>query len=86
MSVYAVCSACKSATRLTERLALDIARKPGPPASLCCHAEMDLRYGREVAGSGPIPSVAFEPEPFRLADVRVHHHEHGPPPAPPSIL
>lgn len=40
--VYAVCSRCGIATRLTPSLALLLASKPGPPLSLCCGEDMRL--------------------------------------------
>ena len=85
MSVYAVCSACRSSTRLTERLALDIARKPGPPSSICCNADMSLTY------TAPTTSDLSHPQPLTteawteaaLAIQRRDRHDHGlkPPPA-----
>ena len=42
MTVYATCTACNTATRLTRELALKIAAVPGPPVSPCCGAHMRI--------------------------------------------
>lgn len=34
--IYATCTRCHHRTRLTPRLALELAAKPGPPTSVCC--------------------------------------------------
>lgn len=84
MSLYAVCTSCNSTTRLTERLAIDIARNPGPPASICCHSEMKILHGEEVlAADGKtliVDTRAYMPiRPIERRD----RHDHGlkPPPA-----
>ena len=40
--IYAVCTRCELATRLTKELALQLARMGGPPVSLCCNEPMKI--------------------------------------------
>lgn len=47
MSVYAVCTRCLLATRLTKDLALKIAAMKGPPVSLCCNADVRVEERAE---------------------------------------
>lgn len=54
--IFAVCSRCNSRTRLTKKLALELAAQPGPPVSVCCNEDITESVdGQTVASAQEAP-------------------------------